>query len=61
MGEIKMVNNNSRIFYAAGELLVIIPERNFSVNVGINVVGSEENAHERAGNKSERIANGVMN
>lgn len=31
--------------------LAVIPEINFSVNVGKNVVGSEENAHERAGIK----------
>lgn len=41
-------------------LMAVISEMNLSVNMGINVVGSEENAHERA-SESERIANGVMN
>lgn len=42
MGEIKIINNNSRIFYVVGELLAVIPEINLSVNVGINVVGVGE-------------------
>ena len=41
-------------------LMVVISEINLSVNVGINVVGSEGNAC-RGANESERIANGVMN
>ena len=41
-------------------LMAIIPEINLSVNVGINVVGSEGNAC-RGASESERIANGVVN
>ena len=55
-----MINNNSRIFYAVGELLAVIPERTLSVNVGINVVGVKKTPVEGA-SKSERIANGVIN
>lgn len=52
-----MINNNSRIFYAVGELLTVIPEISLSVNVGINVVGvkdfsPEKGEYERA--NSER-------
>ena len=41
-------------------LMAVISEINLSVNVGINVVGDEENAF-RGVSESERIANGVMN
>ena len=60
MGETKMINNNSRIFYVGGELLAVIPEKSLSVNVGINVVGDRRKRLSRAG-ESERIANGVVN
>lgn len=60
MGETKMINNNSRIFYVVGELLAVIPEISLSVNVGINVVG-DRRKRPLWGNKSERIANGVVN
>jgi hypothetical protein len=60
LGEIKMINNNPRIFYAVGELLAAIPKKRLSVNVGINVVGDRRKRLSRAG-VSERIANGVVN
>ena len=59
MGETKMINNNLRIFCVVGRLF-LKPEINLSVDVGINVVG-DKRKRPLWGNKSERIANGVMN